>query len=685
MSTVKSNIHNSAPWYSVLDQRGKIYAMNGIDEPLVVDGPSNTSRKWGMDAPTVAPTVAATGTGVLSTSGTQSYTWYWAWVNANAGTVSNPSPVSTATSSLTNKKVRVSVTATADDSQITHKRIFQNTVGQATTYYKVADISATQNSYVANSSDATISVAAVMEEDHDPPQWFRPYLLFYQGRMHAYGSRIESNGDIDITGAAVTGSGTHFTQALVGQTLHVSGSTITRQISAVSSTTALTLSAAYSGTVSNAAYKIYNGTQKSSWVWSKAGYEEYWPILNELAIFENDNDEPTGLFIVQGQMFATKRRHVYRLLWQGDPLTGGAVYQALDNRGAVNQNCIVVVGATAYILDQRGFYQFDGGSTATPIDQAVMRLVNASDEPVADRINWAQKDKFHGFYDQKRNRVVWFVACGTDTEPRNAFVYDVTMQRWVVESYRQGITANCVMDDDDGNSRNWLGDENGCVWAYSISSRDGAPSTGTLRGSVTGFSGTTVTDSTASFANTGDKLVGVPVYFESGTSAGQWGIVQSNNGTTLTLKAAPSPAPVAGDTYIIGAIEMSLKTRWFSLQSPHLEKNTRSLRVYFETESTEMYMRVRMYNDFSSTPYIDWRCPTRERVDGVETPATANTDGWLTVYLDEDSGYVEVPIGREFARWVRFEFSFIDSDRKPKIIGYDWVAEPQERTTKYRD
>ncbi len=680
MPTIKSGLVPHAYWSSVRDQRGILYLANGVDRPQAWDGLAAATRNWGIDPASGTVTVSTTGASGAKIAGT--YLCYCSWVNKDVTpeVVSNPAgPGSATVASGTTRDLILKFSASAPDTQITHKRFWLNTAGQATTFYKVTDISATANSHTDTSDDDTLSSGDSIDSvsnvgfDRNPPNSKRAFALFHRNRTHLFGSVIEKTGTISVAGTSVTGSGTFFRDSHVSQTLIPSGASQEYTVTAVSNATSMTIGS--SATVSaGTAFRLGPFSTLSQWQWSKSGEPEYFPAANATTIYEIDGDEPTALFELQTAAYATKRRHMYRLAFRTDPLTDGGIFPVLSQRGAVNNRCVVAVGDIAYILDEVGVYIFDT-SQAVPVDQPIYRLLQPSNEPAADRVNWSVKEKFHGAWDAKRNRVLFWVALGTDTEPKHALVYEIDAKRWTIEEYRQGITSSAYdMQDADGKRRVWVGDENGLVWAVGVSDCvDGAPpsANGTLRGTITTAANNKIIDSDASFYSTGDGLVGVPVYIDTGQAAGEWGLVKEQLGDTLTLKSNLGTSTAVGDTYIIGAIEATIQTKWFAV-NPGLKQRLRKLRVFFQPEASSVKLRVKVFHDFSSSAYTSWKPAAKS--DGVEIPAAATSDGVILAYLDTSPGVVDLPIGDDMANFVRFEMKTIDSERKPEILGYEYVT-----------
>lgn len=683
---LKSSIHPTAPWSHARDNRGSTYLVNGTDRPQIWDGLATATRNFGIDAPTAAATTALGSSGAL----TGDYYYYYSWLNNNTGVWSSPSPISSVVTATADRIDISNIPSSNADSQVTHWRLWRNTAGQTTAFYKVTDVTIGTTSYTDNITDAVITANVVMDDDNDPPPSTTPFICFHKDRMHVYGSRIESTGTVTVSNgsATVTGSGTYFKASHEGQRFVIPGDTRWYTVSAVASTTSMTLTENYAGAGgAGQSFKIFTDTYWSLWQWSKPGtvdgspQYEYFPAANTAMIEESDGDDPTGLFVLGSVLYAAKRRHLYRLMYEDDPASGG-VFEALSYRGLCNNRCVVAVGHDGFLLDEQGIYQFDGSDNIVPIDLPISRLIQPSTEASTERVNWAYKEKFHGVWDPKRDRVLFFVVIGTNTECKHAFVYERKKQRWSLEQYSQAITASGTMRDSNNRLRCWVADENGCVWGLGISGgTDGPPSSaGTIRGTATAGGATSLTDSGATFYTTGDGLAGVPVYIAEGTGSGQTRIISSNTGTVLTVSAAWSTNPDTTSVYRIGAIPFDVVSRWFAITDPQTKKRFERLRLFFQPQSSSFYLGVKLYYDFSSTVYTDWRPKSAAEGDGLYIPAAAATDGIVYVDMSQTLGYVEIPLNNKPANWVRVEYAMTDTARKPQILGWEPVGLPQPGT-----
>lgn len=105
----------------------QIYATNGVDRKRIND---TTIAEWGVDAPTVAPTLS-TGAGSGLTGAYNSRYTYAIESDGILVLESNPSPVAASPITLSDDSLTVSFTAPSDPA-VTHIRIYRTTTGGAT-------------------------------------------------------------------------------------------------------------------------------------------------------------------------------------------------------------------------------------------------------------------------------------------------------------------------------------------------------------------------------------------------------------------------------------------------------------------------------------------------------------------------------------------------------------------------
>ena len=145
-----------------------------------------------------------------------------------------------------------------------------------------------------------------------------------------------------------------------------------------------------------------------------------------------------------------------------------------------------------------------------------------------------------------------------------------------------------------------LGGEDDVIFLAEQGYADGIDSTtetGTMRGTVTSATSTTLTDSTATFTST---MVGAPVAIVSGTGKGQYRIISSRTSTQLTVSAAWATNPDATSVYLVGAISWSFKTKLLAYFVADLEKN-RSLRLTYQPTTYDASLDIRRILNHNST------------------------------------------------------------------------------------
>ena len=142
------------------DDREMVFCLNGAERKRVDDA---IVYEWGIDAPTVAATVAAGA----STGLTGTYKVRYTYVRKSGDTVvseSNQSPVSVG-QALTNQSLSVTVTASTDP-QVTHVRVYR-TLANGGEYYVDQDITAPATVLDTNTDDT--SLGNELETDHNRP------------------------------------------------------------------------------------------------------------------------------------------------------------------------------------------------------------------------------------------------------------------------------------------------------------------------------------------------------------------------------------------------------------------------------------------------------------------------------------------------------------------------------------
>ena len=681
---------NNGIWDWFQDNQGWTYLANGVDQPQVWDGISATSRNWGLPAMTAAVTFNAfVGGGVL----TGIYYYYAVLYNSATDTEGGQGPISASmTAAAQNITVNRPAGATTLDPQATHWRLYRNTAGQATTFYKVADVPTATATYTDAITDVALSAGSqtlnlTNMKLRMPAQ--HPYVALHGGFAFGWGGKRLAGSLLTMTNGSPNVTGTGFSQAMVGMRFRITSpaaETKVYTVLSVTSATALVLTENYTGTNSppTKSAMIYPANDDLA-SWSIGGRYEEFRLFNGASVGAGDGGVPTGIFTLLDALYLAKDRSLYRwnFTTNPNPLNGDAgIFNVLRNRGLLNHRCRVVVGPHAYMLDRKGVYRFSGDYEENQIDRQIHPLLLPSYMPGNRRVNWSAAANFHAVHDPKEDRIVFFMAIDQDLEPRHAFCYDRRRDRWHVEQYDSGVTASLQMRDLAGVDRVFIGDEHGYVRGFGVNpgldagARYGGAAR-TVRGTITGIAANSLTDAAANFGGAGTMAehAGSWVEVYEGVGAGQTRrIGNAVSATVLTLAPGGwATTPAVGDKYRIGPVEMILETQNMAMAplSPNELKEARFLRVFFEPREDwpESWIGITLFKDWSLDPFLGWS--PRARANGLEIPSSAKIDGELRAYVDNMTGCVQVTLGHEYARAWRVKLRYKDGNRPIPITGLE--------------
>lgn len=165
-SSIASGLGGSAPWDAILynpynSTTESIYASNTTYQKRIEN---TTVYKWGIAAPTVAPTIAVgAGAGL-----TGDYNAKYSYCRKEGSVVvseSNLSDAAAAAVTLANQSLSVSWTASGD-SQVTHVRVYRTLAG-GSIYYHDQDVAIGTTTVDTTTADASLGTLA--HSDHDEP------------------------------------------------------------------------------------------------------------------------------------------------------------------------------------------------------------------------------------------------------------------------------------------------------------------------------------------------------------------------------------------------------------------------------------------------------------------------------------------------------------------------------------
>lgn len=653
VATLASGRLGSQPVEVLRVSANKILMANGIDPMLRWDGQEATAETAGLDPPTTASTLADGGAGAL-VAGT--FYGYVRYVDAE-GNPSNPSPVSAALVLGASKKISWSGIPTTSDTKVVKKQLLRNTTGQASTFYVVTEMTgaaiASTTTFSDNVTDATLlaNEAVVIVDSEGQSQvtrWTVPprskaSIAQHLGLVFAAVEISIDEGHVEVTNGSANAVvlGQPVPTGAVGRFLYIPGEA-TAEISAVPASHQITLTANWAGTTNKyARYAIRSspGLQRTI-QWSDPEYPEGWSPLNALLLPETGG-ELTGLASMGSYLYIIEDRAIHRFSFQNDPALG-TIYLAVY-RGCINNRCWVVVDENRMLLlDRRGVHSFDGGTTSEPLSSPIQEVFRESNSEL--RIQWRHTQYWHAVHDEEQETIRWFVTMSGGKRPRHALCYHYRMNRWWIEEYSVPIVSGCVATQSIAQV--YMGGPNGRVYGVAYDAIDGVDF---QSGFVGGVESSGKYDLTATNQTWPSDVVGCPVHIISGRGKGQWGVVASVSGKTLTTKTAWRVRLDATSRYAVGGIAWRYRSgryRWVEdennqrrevhvFHEPILGEARTELRIYedFQDESIETHLPWGPKDDMGAVS-LDLTKPDGYQLVRVDDARAQRTDGWRLISLE---------------------------------------------------
>lgn len=621
---------------------------------------------------------AANGTFVLTVTGLDTFTL--------ASSIGNADYIQGGTWSRGIGGITYGSVQVPTDVKVTRRQILRNTDGQADTFYVDVDTAdLTSTSFTSTLTDSELSAQEAqplldnlgrpLANVHGVPVNHKPFLAHHLGRLFLAGQVDYKRGMVKVTtgSTTVTGVGTDWTSGLGNRYLYIDGTAESYQISSVSlSAQTLTLTSAYQGTTNKfAMYAIRPAPAERRLVYySEAGFADSVPAFNALSVPE-DGDEVTGAMQRSSFVFILEKKHVWKLTFQDDPQTDGAIFLTA-NRGCINQRSWVVVDNKAYLLDEEGVWLFSGGaeSVSDPI-QEIFRPLSRSRYV----INWQASDHFHAAHSRNQSTIRWFVCLEGDFLPRHALCYNYRLQRWSIEEYPVPIGSSAV-GIMNGVEQVFLGGPGGKIYALGQGFLDGADAgDGTVQGTVTAASLFTLSDGLASFA----ACAGAPVVITGGTGKGQRRQVVDLSATSLTLDRPWLIMPDTTSTYQVGGVQWNWKSSCLRFAANETDERRR-LEIVFQPTTEDATLDARFFQDFSSAAEVQRVSTAAAQGGGV---ATTSGKADHVVDLTTATGVVQIlrPGHKEYfasgQRYTQFELAGVGTDEPITIyqLAYEGVAQ----------
>ena len=132
------------------------------DNDLMKKDDGTNCYKWGIEAPTAAPTLGSSGSGLTGT-----FQFVYTYARIVAGAVaheSNPSPSASIT--ITDDQIDVSALVASTDEQVTHIRLYRTVAGGSSYLF---DQNIANGTTTATSSQIDIALGVEVEDDNDVP------------------------------------------------------------------------------------------------------------------------------------------------------------------------------------------------------------------------------------------------------------------------------------------------------------------------------------------------------------------------------------------------------------------------------------------------------------------------------------------------------------------------------------
>lgn len=366
--------------------------------------------------------------------------------------------------------------------------------------------------------------------------------------------------------------------------------------------------------------------------WSRAMYPESWSSVNFARDITLDaGDTITGAMSYYSDLYIFGSRCMRRFIHTSDP-AAAMVQDVPSNLGVFNQRCVIKTDDGLMVgWGKNGIWVIDAmrpKKISEPIDDPL--------DTLADPTNVTQR---FICYEPIRREIYFFFPSVGATTCKNAWVYGIDNQQWILNKYRQPITAAVLNTQYSDRQRMMLLDANGYGWRVGVSANDGGGS-----GYVTVTSGSTTT--VVNCVNS--AVVGQTLY---NPTTGEERLITVATGSAVTV-AALAQAPTAGTIMYIGSIRQRMITNWNPGDGLNEKKRPTKFLIAVRPEGTLGTATVQYYQDFSSTAVDATAFASDTYGSGVSVSSSV-------IQLDLDTGaadgYIPVPTPADWKRVIRAE------------------------------
>lgn len=690
ITTLKSSLSTAYRGQFALSNQ-RLYYTDDFDRMQVVELGNSAALDAGIAAPTTGSGTATlgaptTGAGLVDI-GTRNarYRYY----NSRSGYYSNPSLLRAIT--LTGAAgLTFSIGTGAEnifrsaDPKV-DQVVVEFTLAGASAYYKVAAVNQALTSVTISMSDTSIALqdlaAAYGDFGQEQPPLFA-LVTEHRGRLFGWGSTVRTLTGVTLTlsGTTVTVTGSTFSPQWAGRIVQQTTGTVPYRISSVTNSGSLELSSAFSGaTTTSGSVRVYS-VGSDILFWSRAGYPEAWkPTDWARRVLQNASDVPSGMVSFHDVLWLFGQLTMRVLDYPSDPATG-TLEQVPSEMGLFNQRCIVQSGGYIFGWGRSGVWMLNG-LTPKHISRPIDPRLDGTDTTSTVAFDASLFEKFFGYYDAKERCLTWVYCKTGDTVPKNHISYDLDRKEWRTGSWRQGMLTSTLTAGTANDVRVMLSDENGYSWYLTEGRFDGVPLA--MVNSVSDYSGVVSVSTTGATTSiipvdqalpTGTTdLAGVVLYHPttSGTA-----VVASNTANQITLATALTGAPTAGAELYLGSFEWKMRLKWVDSLGLETKKRPAYVMVKKVPGSTVGSVRVRIYEDFSTTPFVFTRGANDTLPDQVSF-----TDGaqYADVALDDGTGngVAFVPLGANWKRSLTAEVTNTKPTNTLKMLEVRFMSQSQ--------
>ncbi len=331
------------------------------------------------------------------------------------------------------------------------------------------------------------------------------------------------------------------------------------------------------------------GTDGTKLYYSNSAKPEGWDPDNYEEVNPTDGQKLVALHSAHEMLIIFKTDSIYVL--DGTNPQSWEIRQVDPTVGCKAPRSIRTVEGITYWWSETGPMMWDGANRPIPIGDLFIRTtINATN------LNYAQFALVVAEVDYNNQTVIFAVPGASATRNTILLPWNYRLGKWEATKWDpMDVCSMTSVEDAAGKPWVMMGGYAGQVFKWWNATNDGVISgttTGTFVASAASHS--TITDNTASFLNTGGKLIERKVTVL--TAAGQpvtttRPYITTNNGTVLTLSAAITGLTTnATYTYIVGGPDFQWDTGWSVLGLPFHRKRFHYLYSQLEAATAAVYV-----------------------------------------------------------------------------------------------